>query len=75
MENLFSVMLFDCLGVILVLVDREVNKIFLLEMDVNEWELFFMRCYILLVLFMNNCDLIGMNILECFMRILDLVRI
>ena len=67
-------MVFHCLGVTPVLEDKGVNRTSQLETDVNEWELFFMRCYILSALSMNNRDLTGTNMSECFMRTSNEVR-
>ena len=67
-------MVFHCLGVIPVLVDRRVSRTSPLETDVNEWELLSMRCCIPSALSMNNRDLIGTNMSECIMRTSEAVR-
>ena len=72
--RVLNVKVFHCLGVTPVLVDNSVDKISPLETDVNDWELFFMRCCIPLALSMNNRGLTGTHISLCFLRTSEKVR-
>ena len=56
------------------LVDSSVDKTSPLETDVNDWELFFMRCCIPLALSMNNRGLTGTIMSLCFMTTSEKVR-